>query len=95
MHIYRSNAAVIVGRVIVDPAAGVAAGGVDGNLVFAVRDLAAAALLIDRTQNMKELADTRRFRIIRNRMCPRKSHAHERDIDDRSPGRPIAPIPRL
>ena len=53
-HIYRGDAAVIVGRVIVDPAAGIAAGGVDGNLVFAVRDLTAAARLGDRLHDVEK-----------------------------------------
>ena len=57
MHVYRGNAAVIISRVIVNAFARIIAGGVDGNLIFAVCDLTAASLLLDRAQNMKELAD--------------------------------------
>ena len=57
MHVYRSNAAVIISCVVINASARIIAGGVDGNLIFAVRDLAASSLLLDRAQNMKELAD--------------------------------------
>ena len=48
---------IVIGGVIVYPAAGVAARGIYGYLILAVRDLAAAALLIDGAENVEKLAD--------------------------------------
>lgn len=49
--------AVVVGGVIVDPTGGVAAGGIDGDLIAPVLQAAAAPLLIHRAQNVEELTN--------------------------------------
>ena len=57
VHIDRAYLVIVIGGVIVYPAAGVAARGIYGYLILAVRDLAAAALLIDGAENVEKLAD--------------------------------------
>ena len=68
---------VLVGRVVVDALLRVAAGGVKRDLVFALADVAAAALLIDRAEDVEELADALHLRIAGNRVHLRERHAHE------------------
>lgn len=55
--IHGGHLAVVIGGVIVDPLRGVAAGGVDGDLVAPVRQPTAAPLLVHRAQDVEELTD--------------------------------------
>ena len=63
VHIHRGDLMVVVGRVIVDAFIRVAAGSIDGDLILAIAHIAAAPLLVNRAENMEELADACRFRI--------------------------------
>ena len=56
MHIHAVYAVVAVGVVVVNALGGVAAGGVEGNFVFAAVKLAAAPLLIHAAEDVEELA---------------------------------------
>ena len=49
---------VIVGRVVIDPLIRIAAGGVERDLVLALAQLAAAALLVHAAENVEKLAHT-------------------------------------
>lgn len=62
MHIDCGNAAVVVSRVIIHALVRVEAGGVYSYLIFPLRDLAAAAHLFDRAEDMEELTDALLFR---------------------------------
>ena len=68
---------VLVGRVVVDALLRVATGGVERDLVLALADVAAAALLIDRAEDVEELADALHLRIAGNRVHLRVGHAHK------------------
>ena len=57
VHIHTDDAVIIVGFVIINPFVGIAARSVNGNFVFAVFQSATSSLLVNRPQNMKELAD--------------------------------------
>ena len=61
MHIDCGNAAVVISRVIIHALVRVEAGGVYGYLVFVLRNLAAAAHLLDRAEDMEELTDALRL----------------------------------
>ena len=63
VHIDCINAAAVVGCVVVYASVCVPAGGVYRDLIFAFSDLAAAALLIDRAENMEELVYALLFRV--------------------------------
>lgn len=54
-HIDGGYRAVFVSRVIINTLVGIEATGIYGYFVFAVRNFAAAALLFNRTENVKEL----------------------------------------
>ena len=56
VHIHGCNLVVIIGSVVVNAFVSVAAGGIDGDLIFAAY-IAAAPLLIHRAQNVEKLAD--------------------------------------
>ena len=61
MHIDRGDTAVIICRVIIHALVRVEAGGIYRYLIFALRDLAAAAHLLDRAEDMEELTDALRL----------------------------------
>ena len=61
VHIHGGYAAVVVGCVIKHALVRIEAGGVYGYLVFVLRDLAAAAHLLDRAEYMEELTDALRL----------------------------------
>ena len=56
MHIHSGDLAVFIGGVVINAFVGIAAAGVQGNLVLTVVQLAAAALLLYRAENMEKLA---------------------------------------
>ena len=57
VHIHGGNLVVAVGGVVVNALVGVAAAGVKGDFVLAAVQLTAAALLLDRMQNVEKLPD--------------------------------------
>ena len=57
MHVYGADAAVFVRRVVINAALRAAAGGIERDLVLAGRDLAAAAHLLDRAEDVEKLAE--------------------------------------
>ena len=57
VHIHADNAVVIIGGVVVNAPVRVAAGGIEGDLVFSLSQMAAAALLVHGAENVEELAD--------------------------------------
>lgn len=75
VHVHGGDLVVAVGRVVVDALVGVAAAGVQGDLVLAAVQLAAAALLFDRMQDVEELPDA--LGLARAGLCvhPHEGHA--------------------
>ena len=94
MHINRTNLVIVVGGVVVDSLVGIATGGVKCDFILSVSNLTTASLLVNRPQDMKELA-------LSLSLSPETEFSFvnatfaKRDADERSPGSPIAPIPRL
>lgn len=86
---------IVIGRVIVDPAGRVAAGGIDRVFICAGLDLAAAALLLYRAEDVEKLADVLRLRVPADGVQLRIGHAHEAGHGRQIAGRPSAPMPRL
>ena len=58
VHIYGGNLRVAVGGVVVDAAGGIAAGGINSDLILAGGHLTAAAHLLHAAKDVEELADT-------------------------------------
>ena len=58
VHIHSGDLVVAVGRVVINAFVGVAAAGVERDLILAAVQLTAAALLFDRVQDVEELVDT-------------------------------------
>ena len=77
VHVNGVDLVVVIGRVVVDALRRVAAGGVDGNLILVLSDLAAAALLVDGTEDVEELAHAGALVIRRKRTELRKGNFHE------------------
>ena len=63
MHIYPADLMIVIGRIVVDPLVCIAAGSIQGNLIFVLSQLAAAPLLIHAAKDMEELADALSLRI--------------------------------
>lgn len=57
VHIYGGNLRVAVGGVVVDAAGGIAAGGINSDLILAGGHLTAAAYLLHGAENVEKLAD--------------------------------------
>ena len=85
MHIHRGDAAVSVGRVVIDAALGAAAGGIKRDLIFPRRQLTAAAALLHAAENVEKLADALRLRRAGDGVRSR-----ERGTDKARAGREIA-----
>ena len=68
MHIDRGDTAVIICRVIIHALVRVEAGGIYRYLIFPLRDLAAAAHLFDRAEDMEELTYAFLFRAAGERI---------------------------
>lgn len=68
MHIDCGDAAVVISRVIIHALVRVEAGGIYRYLIFSLRDLAAAAHLFDRAEDMEELTDALLFRAAGERI---------------------------
>lgn len=83
---------VFVGGVVVNSLCSIAAGRIESDLVFAICDLTAASLLIDRAEDVEKLADAFEFGITGFWV---KATRTNRDAEERSPGSPRAPMPRL
>ena len=66
VHINRRDLTVVIRRVVIDSLACITAGCVNRDFIFTLGNLAAASLLIDRTENVKELADAFLFGIARD-----------------------------
>ena len=56
MHINSTDLMIFVGSIIVNSLCGIAAGRIESDLVFAICDLTAASLLIDRAEDVEKLA---------------------------------------
>ena len=95
MHIYRRNAVIFIARVIINTFICVTARGINGNFIAVLSHPARAARLSHRTENMEKLIYARLFSVFRNAVQPEKAALTKRDCEDRSPGSPKAPIPRL
>ena len=92
VHVHRRDLMVVVGRIIIDSLVCITAGGVKRDLVFSLRDFAAASLLVYGAKDMEKLADAR---VLRLRRAGVGATFAKRDAEERSPGSPSAPIPRL
>ena len=77
VYIHSRNLVIFVSVVIINTFAGIAAGGIKGDLVFSFCYLTAASLLIYRSQNMEKLADAFRFRITGKGIHFGKSHTYK------------------
>ena len=77
MHVYCADLVVVIGCIIVNPFGSVEAGRVNRDLILSLRHLAAASLLINRTQNVEKLADAFLFRIPGNGIAFHKRHARK------------------
>lgn len=65
------------------------------NLVFSIGYFAASSLLIHGTENVKELAYAFFSESPEKAFIFVKATRTKRDVEEKSPGRPSAPIPRL
>ena len=74
VHVDCGNLVILIGGVVIDSLARIAAGGVERDFVMSLTDLTAAALLIDGAENMEELADALRFGVPGEGMRSRKGH---------------------
>lgn len=74
IHIDGGNLGILVSGVIVNAAVHVAAGGVDGVLVLVPAQVDAAFLLVNRSQDMEELADAGRLGVRRQGVHLGKCH---------------------
>ena len=63
VHVDRGDLAVVVGGVVVDALVCVAAGGVEGDLILAVFEEAAASLLFHGSEDVEKLADAFLLRV--------------------------------
>ena len=77
VHIYGGDLMVIVGGVVVNPLAYIAAAGVEGDLIFLFLQTAQSPLLVYAAENVEELADGVQFIVRGQRMELCKSHAHK------------------
>ena len=68
---------VFVGGVVVNSLCSIAAGRIESDLVFAICDLTAASLLIDRAEDVEKLADAFEFGITGFCVHFGKSHTNE------------------
>ena len=68
---------VVVGGVVIDALGGVAAAGVQRDLIFAVLQLTAAALLLHSAKQVKELADACSLRVLAAGVHAHKGGANE------------------
>ena len=75
VQIHGVDLAAAVGRVVIDAALRVPAGGVDRVLKLAGPYLAAALLLLDRAEDVEELPDARRFALARAGIGPDERRA--------------------
>ena len=89
MHIHGSDLMVSIGGVIVDPLIAITAAGIQGHLKVSISQIRTALLLIYGAQDMEELADAFFLRIARYGI-----QLYKGDTEDKSPGRPSAPMPR-
>ena len=95
MHINRSDLMIFIGIIIVDSFLCVPAGGIDRDLIFSVCHLTASALLVHRSQNVEKLADAFRSESPDTACALVNATFAKREVEERSPGSPSAPIPRL
>ena len=106
VHIYGGNLRVAVGGVVVDAAGGIAAGGINSDLILAGGHLTAAAHLLHAAKDVEELTEkvlheARVFMTLSvsssqlTEFMRVKAARTKRESEDRSPGRPLAPMPRL
>ena len=74
MHVHCRNLTIIVGCIIINSFACIAAGRIDGQLILSLSDLAAASLLVDRAQDMEKLSDALHLRVPGNRVRTDECH---------------------
>ena len=68
MELHAGDLAVIIGRVVLNAPVRVAAAGIQRDLILAVIQLAAAALLLYRAEDVEELADAFKFGVAGSRV---------------------------
>ena len=94
MHIDSIDLMIFIGGIIINSLCCVAAGSVESDLIFAFCYFAAATLLIYGAEDVEELtlssseSPDLEFIFV-------KATLAKREAEERSPGRPRAPIPRL
>ena len=76
-HIHGGDLVVIVGGVVVNSLAYIAAAGLEGDLIFLFLQTAQSPLLVYAAENVEELADGVQFIVRGQRMELCESHAHK------------------
>ena len=86
---------IVIGGVVVDALAGIAAGGLDGIFVFTLVHLAAAPLLVAGAEMWKNWLTLSGSESPETEFSFTNATLTNRDWEERSPGSPSAPMPRL
>lgn len=79
---------IFIGGIVVDALVGIAAGSVNGDLVLSVFHFAAAAWLVNGSENMEKLADAFRFRTAGNGIRPHESCSYKAGLGGEVTGKP-------
>lgn len=95
MHIHPAYLVVFVGVVIIYTLVRIAAGGVQGYFILISAQLAAAPLLIHAAEYMENWLTLPNSESGEMEFILTKATRTNLDCEDKSPGSPIAPIPRL
>ena len=93
MHIHPGNLMIVISGIIIDSLICVTAGGVDRDLTITILKLAAAPLLVYGIQNMKNWLTLSFSPSPETEFILVNAALTNLDCDDKSPGRPIAPMP--
>ena len=73
VHIHSSDLTVFISRIIINAFACIAARSIKRYFIFSISHIAAAALLLDRAENVEKLADALLFRTAGNGIHPSES----------------------
>ena len=73
MHIHSTDLVIVIGGIVIDALCSIAAGSIKRYFIFSISHIAAAALLLDRAENVEKLADALLFRTAGNGIHPSES----------------------
>ena len=86
---------IFIGGIVVDALVGIAAGSVNGDLVLSVFHFAAAAWLVNGSENVENWLTLSASELPETAFARTKAARTKRDWEERSPGSPSAPMPLL